>query len=287
MNDLSSFRPERFSWKRVLLLVAAVQLVLAATLIVYWRVYRHEFFPYPINSDGTVTVQGGDRPVVVGYGAQLAPPWTFSGVESDTLRLNGLPFDPMRSDGPMADAPTPMRDRLRTVQAVLEEAESAYKGAESKVEGMHRFRSVLEGYQGILVTSVDLDVPGERIDCKFGDDLPAITVNFIHDPHWVEPLSMLRKRHYDTMRIFIDWMKTAPDGVFGFGEHYVVVSEKPEDRVENQRVLRTLGDVSARTRRVPTVDDMRHALADDDLSDRYKGLILDYLNFRAEAASER
>lgn len=287
MKDFARFDPQRFSWKRVFLLVAAVQLVLIVTLVVYWRFFRAEFFPYPINEDGTVTVAGGEQPLLVGYGALIPPPWTFTGVGTDTLYLAGMPFEPMLRPDPADVLPMPMSDRLRTVQIMLEEAEAAYQTADGKDEGMRRFAAELEKSLGTVLETVILDVPGELLVCRFVGDLPEITVNFVHEPHWIEPREALRHRQYDAMRVFIEWMSATPDGVFGFGERHIVVSDDPGARAEHLRVLLALRGVSTGMRRVPTPDDVRHALADDALCDKYDGLIQDYLSFRAAGTATR
>lgn len=287
MKDFSRFDPQQFSWKRVFLLVAAVQLVLIVTLVVYWRFFRAEFFPYPINEDGTVTVVGGEQPLLVGYGALIPPPWTFTGVGTDTLYLAGMPFEPMLRPDPADGLPMPMSDRLRTVQIMLEEAEAAYQTADGKEEGMRLFAAELEKSMGTVMEMVALDVPGETLVCRFVGDLPEITVNFVHEPHWIEPRDALRHRQYDAMRVFIEWMAATPDGVFGFGERHIVVSDDPDARAEHLRVLRALRGVSTGMRRVPTPDDVRHALADDALCDKYHGLIQDYLSFRAAGTVTR
>jgi hypothetical protein len=287
MNNFARFDPQQFSWKRVFLLVAAVQLVLIVTLVVYWRFFRAEFFPYPINEDGTVTVAGGDQPLLIGYGAQIPPPWTFTGVGTDTLYLAGLPFEPMRRPDPADALPMPLSDRLRTVQLLLEAAEDAYQTADDKEEGMRRFAAELEKSMGTVMEMVALDVPGETLVCRFVGDLPEITVNFVHEPHWIEPREALRHRQFDAMRVFIEWMAATPDGVFGFGEHYILVSDNPDARAEHLRVLQALRGVSAGLRRVPTPDDVRHALADDTLCAKYDGLIRDYLSFRAAGTAVR
>ncbi len=281
MTNHARFDPQQFSWKRVFLLVAAVQLVLIVTLVVYWRFFRAEFFPYPINEDGTVTVAGGDQPLLVGYGAHIPPPWTFTGVGSDTLFLAGMPFEPMMRPDPADGLPMPMSDRLRTVQLMLEEAEAAYQTADDKEEGMRLFAAELEKSMGTVMEMVALDVPGETLVCRFVGDLPEITVNFVHEPHWIEPREALRHRQYDAMRVFIEWMAATPDGVFSFGEHHIVVSDNPDARAEHLRVLQALRGVSSGMHRVPTPDDVRHALADDALCNKYNGLIQDYLAFRA------
>ncbi|MDO9171008.1 MAG: hypothetical protein Q7W29_04160 [bacterium] len=287
MKDFARFDPQRFSWKRVFLLVAAVQLVLIVTLVVYWRFFRAEFFPYPINEDGTVTVAGGEQPLLVGYGALIPPPWTFTGVGTDTLYLAGMPFEPMLRPDPADVLPMPMSDRLRTVQIMLEEAEAAYQTADGKEDGMRRFAAELEKSLGTVLETVILDVPGELLVCRFVGDLPEITVNFVHEPHWIEPREALRHRQYDAMRVFIEWMAATPDGVFGFGERHIVVSDDPGARAEHLRVLLALRGVSTGMRRVPTPDDVRHALADDALCDKYDGLIQDYLSFRAAGTATR
>lgn len=287
MKDFSRFDPQQFSWKRVFLLVAAVQFVLIVTLAVYWRFFRAEFFPYPINKDGTVTVAGGDQPLLVGYGAQIPPPWTFTGVGTDTLYLAGMPFEPMRRPDPADGLPMPLSDRLRTVQLMLEAAEAAYQTAGDKEEGMRRFAAELEKSMGTVMEMVALDVRGETLVCRFVGDLPEITVNFVHEPHWIEPRAALRNRQYDAMRVFIEWMAATPDGVFGFGEHHIMVSDNPDARSEHLRVLQALRGVSSGMHRVPTPDDVRHALADDALCDKYDGLIQDYLSFRAAGSVVR
>jgi hypothetical protein len=287
MKDFARFDPQRFSWKRVFLLVAAVQLVLIVTLVVYWRFFRAEFFPYPINEDGTVTVAGGEQPLLVGYGALIPPPWTFTGVGTDTLYLAGMPFEPMLRPDPADGLPMPMSDRLRTVQIMLEEAEAAYQTADGKEDGMRLFAAELEKSLGTVLETVILDVPGELLVCRFVGDLPEITVNFVHEPHWIEPREALRHRQYDAMRVFIEWMSATPDGVFGFGERHIVVSDDPGARAEHLRVLQALRGVSTGMRRVPTPDDVRHALADDALCDKYDGLIQDYLSFRAAGTVTR
>jgi hypothetical protein len=287
MKDFARFDPQRFSWKRVFLLVAAVQLVLIVTLVVYWRFFRAEFFPYPINEDGTVTVAGGEQPLLVGYGALIPPPWTFTGVGTDTLYLAGMPFEPMLRPDPADGLPMPMSDRLRTVQIMLEEAEAAYQTADGKEDGMRLFAAELEKSLGTVLETVILDVPGELLVCSFVGDLPEITVNFVHEPHWIEPREALRHRQYDAMRVFIEWMSATPDGVFGFGERHIVVSDDPGARAEHLRVLQALRGVSTGMRRVPTPDDVRHALADDALCDKYDSLIEDYLSFRAAGTVTR
>ena len=280
MNNKAKFAPERFSWKRVLLLVAAVQVVLGATLFIYWRVFREEFFPYPVNADGTVTVED-TGPLLVGYGMRIDAPWVFTGVGTDTLRLNGLPFEPMRSADFTENLPASQRDRVRTIKLLLEEAEVAYQEADGKTEGMRRFAASLERYAGGLVNTVLLDEGSEMLTCDFVDDLPPVTVNFVHGPHWVEPEGLRRHRQYDAMKTFIEWMAPRQDGVFGFGQYHVLVSDLPAIRAEHERVLDALDSLDTHSRRIPAPEDVERVLDDPALFGRYSGLIRDHLTLRA------
>ena len=219
-------------------------------------------------------------PLLVGYGTRIEAPWTFTGVGTDTLRLNGLPFEPMRSADFTEHLPAEQRDRVRTIKLLLEEAEIAFQSADNKPQGMRRFAASLKRYEGGLVHSVDLDIPGEVLSCDFVDDLPPVTVNFVHGPHWVEPEGLRRNRHYDAMRTFIEWMGPREDGVFGFGQYHVLVSDQSVVRDEHDRILDALESLGSGTRRPLTPDDVSRHLDDDVLFQRYSGLIRDYLTSR-------
>lgn len=265
----------QFSLKRVLLTVALVQLVLAGAMFVYWRVYQDEFFPYPINKDGSVTCEGA--PLLVGYGVHIPPPWTFTGVGSDTLRLNGFPFEPLRKDESGGELSPGQRDRIRTIKAILEVAETAYKTSDNKNEGMHAFADAMEPYLGGVLLSLQLDVENQILTADFGGEIPEVTVNFLHDPHWVEPEGLIRSRHYGTMREFIGWMEENSDGVFCFGTDHLTLSGMTEDRRNYQRVLDILETLPRHPRRPLTIDDVRHAMADDAFFNRFEPMISDFL----------
>jgi len=265
----------QFSLKRVLLTVALVQLVLAAAMFIYWRVYQGEFFPYPINDDGSVTCEGA--PLLIGYGVRIPPPWTFTGVGSDTLRLNGFPFEPLRKDDASVELTPGQRDRIRTIKAILEEAENAYKTSDGKEAGMRAFADAMEPYLGGVLLSLQLDMGGETLTADFGGDIPEVTVNFLHDPHWVEPEGLIRSRHYGTMREFIGWMEENHDGVLCFGTGHLTLSGIAEDRRAYQRVLDILETLPRDPRRAITADDIRHVMADDAFFARFEALIYDFL----------
>ncbi|MBC8423986.1 hypothetical protein H8E07_07665 [bacterium] len=275
MNDRFSWQTETFSLKRVLLTVALVQLVLASAMFIYWRVYQGEFFPYPINDDGSVTCEGA--PLLIGYGVHMPPPWTFTGVGTDTLRLNGQPFEPLRKDDVTAELMPYQRDRIRTIKAILEEAENAYKASDGKEEGMRAFAAAMEPYLGGVLLSLQLDVENEVLTADFGNDIPEVTVNFLHDPHWVEPEGLIRSRHYGTMREFISWMEDVPDGVFCFGTGHLDLSAMSEDRRVYQHVLDILETMPRDDRRPLTPDDVRHMMADDELFARFELMINDFV----------
>jgi len=275
MNSRSRFQTEQFSLKRVLLLVAVVQLVLAAAMFIYWRVYQDEFFPYPINDDGSVTCDGNS--LLVAYGIRVPPPWTFTGVGTDTLRLNGFPLEPLRKvDG--SDGLMPYQaDRIRTIKAILEEAENAYKASRNKQDGMRAFSGAMEPYLGGILLSLQLDVENEVLTADFGNDIPEVTVNFMHDPHWVEPEGLIRSRHYGTMREIISWMDLVEDGVFSFGTGHLELSAAASDRVTYQHVLDVLETMPRHERRPLTIDDVRFMMKDDTLFERFEPMINDYL----------
>jgi hypothetical protein len=116
--------------------------------------------------------------------------------------------------------------------------------------------------------------------CDFVDDLPPVTVNFLHGPHWVEPEGLRRNRQYDAMKTFIEWMAPREDGVFGFGQYYAMVSDLPVVRAEHEHVLDVLESLGADARHPLTPDDVNRALGDSVLFNRYSGLIRDYLQTR-------
>ncbi len=284
MSNLSRFQPERFSLKRVLLLVAIVQLVLATAMFIYWRVYQDEFFPYPINDDGTVTCEG--KPLLVAYGIRIPPPWTFSGVGADTLRLNGFPLDPLRKEDAAANLMPAQADRLRTIEALLEEAEAAYKASPDKKTGMRAFHDALAPYLGNVLLSLQLDMENEVLTADFGNDIPEVTVNFLHDPHWVEPEGLIRSRHYGAIKEIMSWMEFAEDGVFSFGTSHLELSAAGEDRELYTHVLDVLEDIPRHPRRPLTVDDVRMALHDDELFERFASVINDWLENTAPVQGE-
>ncbi len=275
MNIRSSFQTEPFSLKRVLLLVAVVQLVLATAMFIYWRVYQGEFFPYPINDDGTVTCESAS--LLVAYGIRVPPPWTFTGVGSDTLRLNGFPLEPLRKDDTAGGLMPHQADRIRTIKAILEEAETAYKASRNKKDGMRAFADALEPYLGHILLSLQLDTENEVLTADFGNDIPEVTVNFLHDPHWVEPEGLIRSRHYGTMREIIAWLDVAEDGVFSFGTSYLELSAAADDRRLYIHLLDILETTPRSARRPLTPDDVRHILKDDALFERFEPVINDYL----------
>lgn len=275
MSERSRFSTEQFSLKRVLLLVAVVQIVLATAMFIYWRVYQDEFFPYPINDDGTITCEG--KPLLVAYGIRVPPPWTFTGVGSDTLRLNGYPLDPLRKDETGEGLLPSQADRLRTIEALLAEAEAAYKASPDKMSGMRAFHDALSPYLGNVLLSLQLDVDNDVLTADFGNDIPEVTVNFLHDPQWVEPEGLIRSRHFGAIKEIISWMEVADDGVFSFGTSHLELSASHEDRVLYAHVLDVMEDLPRHSRRGLTPDDVRIALQDDELFDRFEPVINDYL----------
>ncbi len=278
MRDWSRFRPEQFSIKRVLLLVAIIESVLAAVLFAYWYRYQRVFFPYPMEPDGSVVVDG--TTLVIGYGARVPAPWRFTNVGGDTLLLDGLPFEPMRTPDVAEDLPAPQRDRLQTIKELLAEAEAAYQQGRDKRDGMRRFAAALHRYDGTLVVSVELDEKHKLLTVDFVDDLPPITVSFLHDPRWIEPENYRRARHYDAMKTFIDWTSANPDGVFCFGKRQISLIAGRDAQLEFNRLLDTLRDLQARATRPLTIDDVRQALGDDELLDRQLGLVKDFIEYQ-------
>ena len=279
MSNWSRFRPEQFSIKRVLLLVAIIESVLAAVLFAYWYRFQRLFFPYPMEPDGSVVVEG--TTLVIGYGRHLPSPWRFTGVGADTLLLDGLPFEPMRTPDVAEDLPVPQRDRLRTIKQVLAEAEAAYELGRNRRDGMRRFAEALHRYDGTLVISVEPDPDHKLLTVDFVDDLPPITVSFVHKPRWVEPENYRKARQYDAMRTFIEWTGANPDGVFCFGKRQISLIAGPDAQPEYLRLLTVLQELDARLPRSLTVDDVRQALGDPELLDRQLGLVKDYIEYQA------
>lgn len=267
-----------FSLKRTLILVAVTEAILAVALFVYWKAFRQDFFPYEMNSDGSVTVEG--EPLLVGYGRPVSPPWTFTSVGGDTLMLNGLPFLPMRPRDDTIDLAPGDRDRLLTVKGILEEAQDAYNTADTKPEGMDRFADVLAGYLGVFVDSLSVDPETEQITVDFVDDLPPFTVTFLRTPHWVEPEGLRRKKHLDIIEEFIVWMGgNASDAVFSFGPYHTELTTESDSRRAYGAMIARLDDISASGRGLPSEDDVRYALGDEEFG-RWRGLIRDYLEWR-------
>lgn len=278
MTDQTRFLSGRFSLKRTLILVAVIETVLAVALFVYWTNFRDEFFPYPVNADGTVSVEGA--PLLVGYGKPLTPPWVFSGVGGDTLLLNGLPFLPMREKDAAAGLQPGDRDRLLTVKAILAEAEAAYKTADAKPEGMDRFAGVLEGYLGTFVDSVSVNGETNQVTVDFVDDLPPFTVTFMQDPHWIEPEGMRRKKHFEMIEEFTIWMRgNDADAVFSFGPYHTALLAGGDVRSDYISVLAQLEALSSTPRGLPSEDDVRHELGDETYGE-WEGLVQDFLSWR-------
>jgi len=278
MMNNASFELQRFSLKRTLTIVAIVEVVLALALFVYYREFRGEFFPYQISADGSVTVSG--EPLLIGYGEQVSAPWTFTAVGTDTLRLNGLPFLPMRSPDNTIDLGPGDRDRLLTIKAILEEAQDAYDTGDDRDEGMDFFADVLASYLGIFVESVSLLEETNQISVDFVDDLPPFTVTFLREPHWIEPEGVRRKKHLDMIQEFIVWMNGNDKGaVFSFGPYHTELIVGDETRRAYDTVLSRLDDLASTPRGLPSETDVRREFGDDEYA-QWEGLIRDYLSWR-------
>lgn len=277
MADNARTLSGRFSLKRSLLLVLVVEVVLAAALTVYWTRFRDEFFPYPVNDDGTVTVTG--EPLLVGYGRPVAGPWTFSDVGADTLRLNGLPFLPMREHDSTLDLEPGDRDRLLTIKAILAEAETAYQTAADKDAGMTAFGDVLADYLGLFVDSASIDREHEQITVDFVDDLPPFTVTFLQDPHWIEPEGARRNQHYELIEEFIVWMEgNDADAVFSFGPSHTELVVGRAERASYEAVLAGLDGIEREPHGRLSAEDVRRSLG-DEVYGRWEPLIRDYLGW--------
>ncbi len=275
MNEQPRFLSARFSLKRALVMVAVVEAVIVAALFIYWTNFRDEFFPHPVNADGTVTVAGD--PLLVGYGQPLSSPWTFSGVGTDTLLLNDLPFLPMREPDTTADLQPGDRDRLLTIKAILEESEHAYQAADDKELGMDAFAGVLEGYLGVFVESLSIDVEHDQITVDFVDDLPPFTVTFLREPHWIEPEGMRRKKHFDIINEFVIWMEgNDDDAVFSFGPYHTKLIVGDDVRLSYDTVLARLDAIATSPRGLPSEEDVRREFGSEDF-ERWHDLVRDYL----------
>jgi len=277
-NENSNRLAPRFSLKRTLVLVAIVETVIVAALFVYWTNFRGEFFPHPVNDDGTVSVAGD--PLLVGYGHAITSPWTFSQVGGDTLMLNDLPFLPMRQPDTTADLQPADRDRLRTIKAILAESEGAYQAADTKELGMDAFAGVVEGYLGVFVDELIIDKEAEQITVDFADDLPPFTVTFLREPHWIEPEGMRRKKHFELIREFITWMEgNDDDAVFSFGPYHTELVVGDDIRKNYDSVLARLDAIAQSPRGLPSEADVRRELGDEDFV-RWHDLVRDYLSWR-------
>ncbi len=269
---------KRFSLKRTLVLVAAIEAVLAVALFVYYQEFQGDFFPYNVNDDGSVTVEG--QALLIGYGEEMSPPWTFTAVGTDTLRLNGLPFLPMRSADDTIDLGPGERDRLLTIKAILNEAQDAYDNGEGKEDGMVLFANVLVSYLGMFVESVSMHEETDQITVDFVDDLPAFTVTFLREPHWIEPEGVRRKKHMDMIEEFIVWMGGNDDGaVFSFGPYHTELLVGDETRQAYDTVLTRLDELASTPRGLPSEMDVRREFGDDEFVE-WEGLIRDYLSWR-------
>lgn len=279
----SKFLSSDFSLKRVLILVAVIEAVIAVALFVYYDRFHDDFFSYPINDDGTITVAGA--PLLVGYGEAISPPWTFSAVGSDTLLLNGLPFLPMREKDLTVTMDPATRDRLLTTKAILAEAEEAYQKADDKAAGMEVFGATLESYLGVFVSMVVLDREAEQITVDFVDDLPPFTVTFLREPHWIEPEGLRKKQHFDMIEDFVVWMQgNDADAVFSFGPYHTDLTVGDATRDAYEGLLTRLDTIAATARTEVTIDDVRRGLGDDEFV-RWQDLIQDYINWRGMHAS--
>ncbi|HPF36930.1 MAG TPA: hypothetical protein P5571_13085, partial [Candidatus Krumholzibacteria bacterium] len=279
MNDNPRFLSAKFSLRRTLILVAVIEAVLAVGLFVYYRAFQGEFFAYDINDDGSVTVEG--KALLVGYGAPIPSPWTFTAVGQDTLLLNGLPFLPLRAQDDTWDMEPGERDRLITIRGILEEAQAAYETGDDKAQGRKFFTDVLVGYLGVFVDSVQVDDEAEQVTVDFVDDLPPFTVTFLRHPHWVEPEGARRKKHLDMIEEFVTWMSANDRGaVFSFGPYNTELVISAERRDAYDAVLAKLDTLADSPRGMPSETDIRRELGDEAFQE-WHGLIRDYLCFHA------
>lgn len=279
MNDNPRFLSARFSLKRTLILVAAIEAVLLVALLAYYGTFREDFFPFAMNDDGSVTVEG--QALLVGYGAPIPSPWTFTAVGTDTLRLNGLPFLPMRPRDDTIDLQPGDRDRLLTIKGILEEAQDAYDTGDDKAHGRRLFTDVLVSYLGVFVESVSVDDEAEQVTVDFVDDLPPFTVTFLRHPHWVEPEGVLRKKHLDMIEEFVTWMSMNDAGaVFSFGPYHTELVISDERREQYDTILARLDVLAASPRGLPSEEDVRRELGDEAFQ-QWQGLIRDYLCFHS------
>lgn len=279
MNDNPRFLSAKFSLRRTLILVAVIEAVLAVGLFVYYRAFQDEFFAYEINDDGSVTVEG--EALLVGYGAPIPSPWTFTAVGTDTLRLNGLPFLPLRARDDTIDLEPGERDRLLTIRGILEEAQDAYETGDDRAHGRRLFTDVLVSYLGVFVDSVSVDDTAEQVTVDFVDDLPPFTVTFLRHPHWVEPEGALRKKHLDMIEEFVVWMHANDAGaVFSFGPYNTELVVGDDKRAAYDAVLSRLDALADSPRGLPSEADVRRELGDEQFA-RWRGLVRDYLCFRS------
>jgi hypothetical protein len=278
MNPQFKLKFQEIRLKRVFTLVVIIEAVLAVALYAYYDRFQDDFFDFPVNDDGTVTVTG--EPLLIGYGEAINPPWVFSAVGTDTLLLNGLPFLPVRAGNTVDILPAEARDRYLTMQAILKEAEDAYLAEEDKVAAIEAFGGILESYLGTVIYSVIIDRNGEQVIVDFMDDLPALTVTFKKSPHWIEREGLLKQKHYEMMEGFITWMKiNGADAVFSFGPNHTNLTIGNDTRQRYTSLLEKLNEVAESSHADLSADRMRRTLGEDDYN-RWEELILDYVSWR-------
>lgn len=99
--------------------------------------------PHPARADETIVPASVNVGRVFAYGQEILPPFEFTGVGTDTLFLNGVPYSPVRRPPPMVSTTFSItEEQAQIVRQVQEEARAAFASAGSSGEGLARAAAI-------------------------------------------------------------------------------------------------------------------------------------------------
>ena len=172
--------------------------------------------------------------LVIGYGAEVAPPYEFSGVGGDTLYLNELPYLPRRR--PVEPNIVP-RDVLELSESRYSLSQSVLASVISMPDGEERWEAYAAGMRAAtLVASATVIAPGQ-VAIVWADGTTAVDfiqkVQSITEP---APSGSSEERHNRFMAQFQSVMGMG--GVVAFGESYFTRSGDPEYARRSREIIR-------------------------------------------------
>lgn len=162
----------------------------------------------------TVPAPVSGHATVYAYGERLTPPFVFTGLDGDTLYINGVPYDPRRPAVPLT-IPAVNAELMNRHELALAALEVSTEGRDRN-ERLTLFRDVYEASP--LVTRVEQTengvtitwVGGEREEITLPEDVNTAPVQNRH------------ARRVELIRCFEQTIRM--DGLLAFGDRYHVTA---------------------------------------------------------------